>query len=159
MITGHRESLQRAQGEMPAPLLDVLEVLSALDFAALSDGPLALDVDGVTATLFTAQTGDALDHAPEAHVANIDVHFVVSGHEGIVQIPLTTETQAMQRSSEADNVFFDLDPEGRSCIELAAGEFAVFFPWDIHIPLCRTGNRAASVRKVVAKVPVSRLSP
>jgi YhcH/YjgK/YiaL family protein len=39
---------------------------------------------------------------------------------------------------------------------LRPGGFAVYFPWDVHMPLCAV-NEKAKVRKVVVKVPVSLL--
>jgi len=35
------------------------------------------------------------------------------------------------------------------------GEFAVFFPWEVHRPNCQAGDKPSQVKKVVLKVKMS----
>ena len=43
-------------------------------------------------------------------------------------------------------------PEGT--IEMVPGTYAVYFPWDVHIPAIQTGDVPAAIRKIVIKVPM-----
>jgi YhcH/YjgK/YiaL family protein len=47
-----------------------------------------------------------------------------------------------------------LDAADASQLRLRAGEAAVFFPVDVHMPSLRVGAEPALVRKSVVKVPV-----
>lgn len=44
-------------------------------------------------------------------------------------------------------------PEGRISLD-GVGTYAVYFPWDVHIPAIQTGTASAPIRKIVIKVPV-----
>lgn len=37
---------------------------------------------------------------------------------------------------------------------MVPGTYAVYFPWDVHIPAIQTGDVPAAIRKIVIKVPM-----
>ena len=38
---------------------------------------------------------------------------------------------------------------------MTVGTYAVYFPWDVHIPAIQAGAAPAPIRKIVVKVPLS----
>ena len=57
--------------------------------------------------------------------------------------------------TQRDILFYENDgdaPEGRS--RLMTGSFAIYFPWDVHIPGILVGDQSAPIRKIVIKVPL-----
>ena len=43
-------------------------------------------------------------------------------------------------------------PEGR--IIMTPGTYAMYFPWDVHIPAIQTSPHPVPIRKIVIKVPL-----
>ena len=51
-----------------------------------------------------------------------------------------------------DIIFYKNNPQAReSVIEMQPGSYAMFFPWDVHIPAIQVGE-PAKIRKIVIKV-------
>jgi len=89
----------------------------------------------------------------EAHERFIDIQVVVEGRElmGVVEVSRLTVSEDYR--VERDLMFFS-PLAGGSTLRIAAGEAAVFFPADGHMPSLADGEPAL-VRKTVVKVPVS----
>lgn len=89
------------------------------------------------------------DARPEAHKKYIDIQLVVSGTERMGWSPLSScKVVSINYNEEKDVVFFK-DPSS-SHFTVSPGEFAVFFPEDVHAP----GISEGKIEKIVAKVPV-----
>lgn len=89
----------------------------------------------------------------ESHRKYIDVQFIQRGREVIYWAPLPLLTNVtMPFDPEKDAVLYDLIPEGVP-LPVRAGEFAILFPEDGHIPSC-VWDQPAEVLKVVVKVQV-----
>jgi len=156
MIAGHIDCLEQAAAELPKTILVALKTLAAMDFKALEDGVLSTPQTDLKFSLFHAETESAANKKPETHIKNIDIHYLVSGAEALGYQPFSPELKVTERLVDADNVFYENHPERQSMTVLAPGGFAVYFPWDVHMPLCAPGT-PSKVRKVVVKVPVSLL--
>jgi biofilm protein TabA len=89
----------------------------------------------------------------EAHERFIDVQVVVDGRELMGVVEVSRLTLAEDYRAERDLMFY-APLEGGSTLRVAAGEAAVFFPADGHMPSLADGEPAL-VRKTVVKVPVS----
>jgi biofilm protein TabA len=89
----------------------------------------------------------------ESHGAFIDVQVVVAGEEFMEVAEAAQLAVAEDLRPEKDVIFYRPFDRG-SVLRLRAGEAAVFFPSDAHLPALRTGAAAALVRKTVVKVPV-----
>lgn len=153
MITGNIEQIKKSQTELPAAIYEVLSAIKALDFSVHPDGQK--DVNGVVFKTFTASTDFPENRTPETHKDFIDVQFVISGNEW-AEFGCLAETKARVEKPEDDNYFYDRQPLKLNDIQLTDGDFVIFFPWDIHSPLC-CKDSSSKVRKIVAKVPVSSL--
>ncbi len=94
--------------------------------------------------------GKRMDEArPEAHRKYIDIQVVVSGIEQMGWSGLSRCNAVKEGYNEEKDIIFFKDPSS-SYVTVSPGEFAVFFPEDVHSP----GISEGKVEKIVAKVPV-----
>jgi biofilm protein TabA len=89
----------------------------------------------------------------ESHCAYIDVQVVVSGEE-LMEVADVAHLAVAEDLRPAKDLIFYRPFDDGSVLRVRAGEAAVFFPSDAHLPSLRTGAAAALVRKTVVKVPV-----
>lgn len=89
----------------------------------------------------------------ESHRAYIDVQLVVAGEEQMEVADAARLTVAEDLTPAKDLIFYQPFGAG-SVLRVRAGEAAVFFPADAHLPSLRLGMEPALVRKTVVKVPV-----
>lgn len=89
----------------------------------------------------------------ESHRQYIDVQYVQRGREIIYWAPLPLLTNVtMPFDAEKDAALYGLIPDGVP-VQVRAGQFALLFPEDGHIPSC-AWDQPAEVLKVVVKVRV-----
>lgn len=109
--------------------------------------------DDVFAFVQQHNTTPVSERVYEAHRKYIDVQFVQRGREVIYWAPLPILTNVtMPFDAEKDAALFGLLPEGVP-FQVRAGQFAILFPEDGHIPSC-AWDQPAEVLKVVVKVRV-----
>jgi biofilm protein TabA len=89
----------------------------------------------------------------ESHRAYIDVQVVVAGEE-FMELADVAHLAVAEDLRPAKDVIFYQPFDGGSVLRVRAGEAAVFFPSDAHLPSLSTGAAATLVRKTVIKVPV-----
>jgi len=89
----------------------------------------------------------------ESHRAYIDVQVVVAGEELMEVVDAARLAVAEDLRPAKDLIFYRPFDHG-SVLRVRAGEAAVFFPSDAHLPSLRTGEAGTLVRKTVIKVPV-----
>ena len=59
-------------------------------------------------------------------------------------------------NSPRDICFYENNSAVREgIIPLEVGTFAVYFPWDVHIPAIAVDDTPAKIRKIVIKVPLA----
>ena len=89
----------------------------------------------------------------EAHRANIDIQYLISGSEKIAYLPVEKLNESKPYSDETDAAFYSSDHLPQEMI-IGDDYFAIFFPQDGHMPqLCL--NAPTTVKKVVVKVQVN----
>ena len=104
------------------------------------------------------ETRSAADAAKqfEAHRGHLDLQYVVMGQEimtcsaGSVFVSGAPDPTTVY-DPKADIQFFK-DPAAASSLLVRAGEFAVFFPGEMHKPGCQAGPSPSKVKKLVFKV-------
>jgi biofilm protein TabA len=89
----------------------------------------------------------------ESHRAYIDVQVVVAGEE-LMEVADVAHLAVAEDLRPAKDLIFYQPFERGSVLCVHAGEAAVFFPSDAHLPSLRTGTAATLVRKTVIKVPI-----
>ncbi|MCF5718219.1 YhcH/YjgK/YiaL family protein [Aeromonas veronii] len=148
MITGSLNTLQRTP--LPAPLaLIMAEVVKSV--AHWGDAPLGkTEIDGLNLFCLVSEdlTEPAADRRGEFHEQYLDIQLLLCGEEWIGVGPHDYV------SDGADHPHPDLwfvDDEQTSYLALQPGDFAIFWPGELHRPLC-TINQPAKVKKLVVKV-------
>ncbi len=94
---------------------------------------------------------------PEIHRKYIDVQFLAAGgpESAVYYDDDGTNVVTEDLIESRDVLFYAPNPNApEGTIRFTAGTYAVYFPWDIHIPGVQAGDAAAYIRKIVIKVPV-----
>jgi len=110
----------------------------------LEDGSVAIDQ--------VYQTRERSNCVLESHLMNIDVQFILEGEEVMDVIPIR-DLSVKRPYKETSDVILYHDPGPASRLRVRAGQAAIFFPEDGHMPGQYEGE-SALVRKIVIKVPV-----
>ncbi|WP_421203821.1 YhcH/YjgK/YiaL family protein [Aeromonas enteropelogenes] len=148
MITGSLNTLHRTL--LPAPLARIMaDVVKSV--AHWRDAPVGKqEIDGLT--LFCLVSEDLTEPAPdrrgEFHEQYLDIQLLLRGEEWIGVGPHDYVSEG------ADHPHPDLwfvDDEQTSYLALQPGDFAIFWPGELHRPLC-TFKQPAQVKKLVVKV-------
>ncbi|MDQ9476728.1 YhcH/YjgK/YiaL family protein, partial [Serratia marcescens] len=101
------------------------------------------------------QPPDAL--RPEVHRQNVDVQFLVSGTELIGVAADSGDNVVHQELLAQRDILFYQDVADESWLTMQPGNFAVFFPQDVHRTAC-INQRPSEIRKVVVKIPLASFS-
>ncbi|GAU75702.1 YhcH/YjgK/YiaL family protein [Fusibacter sp. 3D3] len=112
------------------------------------------EIDGkaVYAMVMEKTTEPIEKRAPEAHVKYIDIQFVISGTEKMGFAVLSDQPVIKEdKLVEKDVVLFENEIMNESFAILSAGDYAVFYPEDVHRPLCQVEN-SETVKKIVVKI-------
>ena len=88
----------------------------------------------------------------ESHRAYIDVQVVVSGEEFIEVVDISALKVKEDRTPAKDVLIYHMT-DAASAVRLRAGDAAILYPVDGHMPSISTG-KPTLVRKIVVKVPV-----
>ncbi|MEY2879588.1 MAG: hypothetical protein RLZZ15_1968 [Verrucomicrobiota bacterium] len=89
----------------------------------------------------------------ESHRKYIDVQAVVAGEELMEVADVERMTVRRPYNPERDLIIYEDNTEA-SLVRVYAGQAAVFYPSDAHMPTLRVRADAVAVRKCVVKVPV-----
>lgn len=128
-----------------------LEFLRTADVAALADGRNDVDGDRLYAMLNRYRTKPPTEAVWESHRRYIDVQYIVRGQEWMGYVPLD-RAPAVKTPYDASRDILFYEP-GTDGFVMTAGQFAVFFPEDIHAPGLVAGT-PTDVVKIVMKVAV-----
>lgn len=125
------------------------------DMAALEPGRYDIDGDRIFASLSEAATGPAASRLFENHTLYTDIQIVLAGKErhGFFPGPPAMASGCVpvrDEMAEKDLAFYT-HPEDAVFFTLAPMQYAVYFPEELHCPLCAAGE-PETVRKVVLKI-------
>lgn len=122
------------------------EYLLSADLADYDEGKYPIDGNDIYASLSEYVTKS--EGQLEGHVEYIDIQYIIEGSEIIGFAPKNGQKESIPYSNERDIAFYEGDYEP---VKLSAGEFAIFFPDDLHLP-CLKDGKPSVVKKVVVKV-------
>lgn len=91
----------------------------------------------------------------EAHRKFIDVQVIVEGIELMEVEDIARLTVTMDYDAERDFGKYAIDVPKAAKLIMRAGDAALFFPSDGHMPSLRVADESTLVRKTVVKVPVA----
>ncbi len=145
---------------LPAPLASALRFLKTNDLNAHEPGKFDIELDGVKMILqvLDIETKARAELLPEIHRKFIDVQFLASGgpeNAAYYNDDGTNQVHEDLLSSPRDICFYENNPNVREgLIPLEVGTFAVYFPWDVHVPAIAVDGVSVKIRKIVIKVPL-----
>lgn len=131
----------------------------AFDFikAAVADnmpvGKYEIDGDDLYASVQAYDSKLAANAKFEGHNRYIDIQYIVSGEEVMKVADISKMTPSTAYNDGKDCTFYE-DTDIASVLTLQQGEYAVFFPHDIHMPGIAPNETPVPVRKIVVKVKV-----
>lgn len=121
----------------------------------ISDGKYLLSNKDAFVILSTAKTEPVSDRVAEVHKKYIDVQIVLEGSEQLGYSNYLDNE--IKNVSELENdITFIKDVKNENFVNLSKGDFALFYPNQVHRPLCAV-NEPCTVRKAVVKIPISLL--
>lgn len=128
----------------------MLEFCAKTDFKNMDKGKYIVDGDNIFYMVqeYETKVGSKVS---ESHDKYIDIQVIVEGTEiiGVTQRALAgTPTE---QNPDSDYCLYGCDTQG---LVLNAGDFAVFYPNDVHSPGNSASDVPTHVKKVVVKVRV-----
>ena len=156
----HNAMIERQIAMMPKPLQCAIRFLKDTDLASHEPGKFDIELDGVPMILQVLDLSTAPRETlrPEIHRKNIDVQFLAAGgpeKAGYYNDDGNNQVEEDLLDTPRDILFYHNNPSApEGTIEMTVGTYAVYFPWDVHIPAVQASDTPAPIRKIVIKVPV-----
>lgn len=116
-------------------------------------GRYELDGTALYAMVQEYNTKLTADAKFEGHRNYIDIQFMVSGAEIMKWADISKMTENVPYNPDKDCQFYAPN-EDAAAGTVEAGEYAIFFPHDIHMPCVSLNETPAPVKKIVVKVRV-----
>lgn len=146
---------------LPKALRSAIRFLKETDLAAHEPGKFEMELDGVPVILQVLDLSTAPRETlrPEIHRTNIDVQFLAAGGPELAGYYSDDESNMVDEDlldTPRDILFYHNNPDApEGTIHMTVGTYAVYFPWDVHIPAIQAGSSPAPIRKIVVKVPLA----
>lgn len=125
--------------------------LAATELAGLAEGRIAVEGEEVFALVQRYRTEGRAGKSYESHRDYADIQVLVRGRELVAWRCAEGLAESSPYDPAKDQAGWKL--EGGLDLPLEAGEFAVFFPQDAHLPRLASGD-PAEVLKIVVKVRI-----
>jgi len=156
MITGDIHHLEAYEKQLPPFIRQCLSAIRDFDFNSVSDGKYELC--GCTMSVESPATEPEEERKLEGHKKFIDIQFEIKGREEWIGVESIFDSpRALESYEDRDLYFFESHREKESKVYFTEGRFAVFFPEDLHRPLCQGRKGKEILRKAVMKVPVEKM--
>jgi biofilm protein TabA len=152
MITGTLEQLDRLLPQVAGNVKKALELLKQVDVMNLPNGKTPLDGENIFASVNTYETEPVTDRRPEKHFKYIDIQILGAAREAIGYTDVENVSDLTEDRRETNDVVFYGTTRKENFVELEKGDFAIFFPWEVHRPNCWFGEGPETVKKIVVKV-------
>ncbi len=159
MILGNLNRL----GEMDylAPRLkEMLIYLRDNDLKGRKLGRIELEGDSLFINIEENEMAPREERRPEAHRRYLDIQLVLDGEESIgVAVDSRDENidGVLEKYSQERDIIFYQDVKRENIIDLYPGDFAIFFPEDIHRPRCVVGGKPGRSKKAIVKMKLDLL--
>ena len=164
MIFGNinNEFFEQQAAVLPKPLCEALHVLKGMDLANHEVGAFPIEIAGVPMILQVMDlvTSPRPEHDPEVHRKYIDLQLFISGGPEVSSFFVDRGEETEKENlldSPRDILFYENRPETAAiegCVVMEPGAYAVYFPWDVHVPGQSDANGPKDYRKIVLKVPM-----
>lgn len=154
MFFGHLSNVDLSV--YPKAIQFALQYLKDTDFDQLEVGRYSLKDDQIYVQVLDLETKPKSDILPEVHKNYLDVQYLHSGKERMgFAVDLGKNQIAVEYDPVRDIQFYQ-DAECENELVMQRGNFAIFFPNDVHRPGCIDGEMT-KIRKVVVKIAMSEI--
>lgn len=150
MIVGN---IHHLQAWLPEELRQAIEYIKANVTETTEKGKHDIDGSRLFYLISEDMTEPFEKRRAEFHARYLDIQIVLKGQEGMAFSVLPAGTPDTDWLADKDIAFL---PEGEQekTVILNEGDFVVFYPGEVHKPLCAVGA-PAQVRKAVVKLRVA----
>ncbi|MDB5261285.1 MAG: hypothetical protein JWQ14_566 [Adhaeribacter sp.] len=125
------------------------EFIKSVDLETIEVGKYPIDGLEVHAAVMVKDGGPAETAKFEAHRNYIDIQVCPTGSEELGWKPLNKcHSPKDEYNPEKDVTFYNDKPD--TYFKMTAGQFAIFYPEDVHAPLIGEGQ----IKKLVVKIKV-----
>ncbi len=132
-------------------ITDAINFFKDTDFSKYEEGEFEIDGRTIFFQVKDILTKNVEDANPEVHRKYIDVQFLYKGKERIGFAFDNGKNEVLEDMLDSRDLLFYKNVQGESFIDMKEGDFAVFFPSDVHRPACEN-NGNSPIRKVVYKI-------
>ena len=165
MIYGNvnNEFFEQQAAVLPKPLKEALFYLKGIDLVHHETGAFPTEIGGVPMILqvMDLETKTRVTCYPEVHRKYVDLQLFISGGPEVSTFFTERGEETVkddQLNTPRDILFYENRPETaklEGSVIMEPGSYAIYFPWDVHIPGQCDANGPAKYRKIVLKVPVA----
>ena len=165
MIYGNvnNEFFEQQAAVLPKPLKEALFYLKGIDLVHHETGAFPTEIGGVPMILqvMDLETKPRETCNPEIHRKYVDLQLFISGGPEVSTFFTDRGEETVkddQLDTPRDILFYENRPETaklEGSVIMEPGSYAIYFPWDVHIPGQCDANGPAKYRKIVLKVPVA----
>ncbi|MBJ7222390.1 MULTISPECIES: YhcH/YjgK/YiaL family protein [unclassified Brenneria] len=152
MITGNIHHLELVP-YLPAKLRDAIEHVKRHITAQTPLGKHDIDGDNAFVLLSNDSTDLFENRRAEYHAKYLDIQIILSGVEGMTFSNLPAGKPDVDWLADKDIAFLPCGEQEKQIV-MREGDFVVFYPGEVHKPLCAVGE-PAHVRKAVVKIDAS----
>jgi YhcH/YjgK/YiaL family protein len=129
------------------------DFLTKTDFNKLELGKHILEGDDLFVILMEYETKESAECIMESHRKYIDIQYMVQGEELMGVALQNGHMPSVPYDETKEAAFYEASSD--SLIKVAKGQFAIFFPHDLHRP-CIKHEKISKIRKAVFKVRVAK---
>lgn len=156
MIFSDLKNWRREKQVYPKAINRGLEYIQNTDFSAMKPGNYEIAGNLMFAMLQERTTTSWQTRQPESHQTYTDIQYLIEGEEMIRVAHLTGEEVISNDYFEERDLAFYSKVGPETSLLLQPGSFAVFYPGDVHLPVCGV-TEDKPLRKVVIKIHKSSL--
>lgn len=150
MIVGN---IHHLQSWLPEELRQAIEYIKANVTEATEKGKHEIDGSRLFYLISEDMTEPFEKRRAEYHACYLDIQIVLKGQEGMTFSVLPAGKPDTDWLADKDIAFL-AEGEQEKTLILNEGDFVVFYPQEVHKPLCAVGT-PAPVRKAVVKLLVA----
>jgi len=150
MIVGN---IHHLESWLPEELRQAIEHVKAHVTADTAKGKYDIDGSRLFYMVSEDMTEPFAERRAEYHARYLDIQIILQGQEGMTFSTQPAGAPETDWLADKDIAFL---PEGiaEKTVVLSEGDFVVFYPGEVHKPLCAVG-KPAQVRKVVVKLQMA----
>ena len=150
--------VQEAKNSYTKQIKKALDSLRMMDLEALAPGRYEIDGENMFLQVSQSLTQLKKEKRPEVHRKYIDVQYIISGRENIGFCIDRSGLEVIEDLLDSKDVLFykEDDYAKEVMLPMATGDYAIFFPGEVHRPGCEL-NGIVPVKKAVIKIKVDSL--